>query len=150
MRFGFDIGALDIRNINGQAVLGCTLDKGIHRKRTGGGFAKIAISHRAGKTHHIAFCQQCQLDGAYVAESEKQRAVFAHPCAERSKIDMRQNPRRTVTAAQAHQHFRRGDAAGSDLLEIGDTLCVRTSKPLEAAAARLLVGYGKAGIVKAG
>lgn len=63
---------------------------------------------------------------------------------------MRQNPRRTVTAAQAHQHFRRGDAVGGDLLEICRALRVRAGKPLETAAARLLVGYGKTGIVKAG
>ena len=63
---------------------------------------------------------------------------------------MRQNACRTITTAQTHQNFRYGNATGSDILEIGGTLCIRTGKPLEAAAARLLVGYGKTGIVKAG
>ena len=103
----------------------------------------------AGEAGDVAFGEQGELDGADVAETEKQRAAFAHPCAERGEVDVRQDARRTVAAAQPHQYFRRFDAAGGDVLEVGDALRVGAGETLVAARTGFLVGYGKACVIQA-
>jgi hypothetical protein len=76
--------------------------------------------------------------------------MFAHPRAQRSKIDVRQQPVRAITAAHPHQHFRRGYAAGSYVLNVGDPLGITAGKTLVTAENCLFVGNGKPGRLKAG
>ena len=63
---------------------------------------------------------------------------------------MLQQPVRAITAAHPHQHFRRGYAAGSYVLNVGDPLGITAGKTLVTAENCLFVGNGKPGRLKAG
>ena len=63
---------------------------------------------------------------------------------------MLQQPVRTIAAAHPHQHFRRGHAAGSYVLNVGDPLGIAAGKTLVTAEHRLFVAHGESGRLKAG
>ena len=62
---------------------------------------------------------------------------------------MRQQARRTVAAANAHQHFRRGNAAGGHVLQIGNAFGIAARKTLEAAESSLRIVNGEARALQA-
>ena len=76
--------------------------------------------------------------------------MFAHSRAQRSKIDVRQQAVRAITAAHPHQHFRRGYAAVGHVLNVGDPLGIAAGKTLVTAEHRLFVAHGESGRLKAG
>lgn len=88
--------------------------------------------------------EQGGLNGGNVAEAEQQGLFFAHTRRQARPIDVRQQTRRTVAAAHAHQHFRGGRAPVGDVLQIGDAFGIAAGKTLETAVGGLVVAYRKA------
>ena len=119
------------------------IDKTVHRIIRRLEFTQIAISHRPGKTAHIAFSHQRQLQGRNIAITHKKASCLPHFSSQTRPIDMGQQTHRTIATPYGQKNFRNGNSAFYYRLKIFHSFLITARKTAKATKRSCGVGHCK-------